>query len=255
MHFMRNFSEGNKNILIGGRSPVLGTSGTTVKNLNVLDNLISYRNLAVTTVSVSSSNQAADIAAGTGAQKVHVFGLNAAGAPVSETISLNATDGRTTATGLITFSAVFAAEISAGSGRVNAGDIYVYTTGTALTAGVPTALTTTWVKILVGMSSGDNGYYVVPAGHTASISKVMIHTRSQIAVMSVWAEPVAANGGLGALEQIWSMGLPATTPVVETEILNSYSFRAGTALYLRITPTTTLAMATANMVIALTKQV
>jgi hypothetical protein len=48
------------------------------------------------------------------------------------------------------------------------------------------------------------------------------------------------------------MNLPATSPVVETTILkNAYEFVAGSDLYLRIIPTTSLAVGTAYMLLTL----
>jgi hypothetical protein len=254
MHFFNNYTNPPKRaVLINGRSPVAGTSGTTIKNLNVLDNLINYSALSPTTVSVSSSNQVADIAAGTGARQVHIFGLGTDLNPLQETITLHATDGRIPVVGTKTFYTVFAAEVSAGSGRTNVGDIYVYTTGTAQTNGIPTALTTTWIRILPTLSSSESGFYVVPKGYEATISDLIIHTRSQIGIISVWTE-YPGTAGVGSLEQVWQMGLPATTPVVQTKILRNYKFREGAYIYLRVTPGTTLAIATASMEIVLTKK-
>jgi hypothetical protein len=250
MHFVKNFDITDDNILIGSKSPNAGTSGTTVKNLNPLDNLINYDTFAPGTVSLSSSSQTADIAAGTGAQQVTVYGLSSVTSlPISEVITLNATDGRISVTGTQSFSRVFAAEVTlSGSGQINAGDIYVYTTGTALTSGVPTSLNTTWVKILAGEGSGANGLYTVPSGKKAIISNLILGNRSQIAVISIWARNPTSN----TIENVWQMNLPATSPVVETTILkNAYEFVAGSDLYLRIIPTTSLAVGTAYMLLTL----
>ncbi len=253
MHFVKNFDASSYSVLISGKSPNAGTSGTAIKNLNVLDNLINYDALAELTVSLSSSNQAADIATGTGARTVRIFGLSAVTyLPITEDINLHATDGRTTVSGTKVFSRVFAAEVvSAGTGNINAGDIYIYTFGTSMNAGptgIPVALTTTWLKILVGEGGASNGFYTVPAGKTAKISSIMMHTRTQIGVVSIWTKSLTSN----SRENIFQIGLPATTPVVQTDILkNAYTFPEKTAMYIRFTPVTTLALGTVHMTVSL----
>lgn len=241
MHFFKNFDISDENILIYGKSPNAGTSGTTIKNLNTLDNLINYDTFSPGTVSMSSSNQTSDIAAGTGARQVTIFGLeNTTYLPITETLTLHATDGRIAVTGTKIFYRVFAAEvILAGSGKTNVGDLYIYTTGTALTAGVPTVLTTTWVKILLGEGGGSNGLYTVPANKKAVINKCTFSNRTQIATYSVFATSTVANNR----ENIFQLSLPATAPVYETDIFkNAYEFAALTDLYIRITPAVSLAV-------------
>lgn len=247
MHFLKNFANTNRRVLVSGRSPNAGTSGTSIKNLNNIDNLLNYGTFATGTVSLSSSNQANDIAAGTGARKIGVFGLDENGLPQYEEINTHATDGRTAVTGIKQFSAVFGAEVLlAGSTFANVGDIYVYTTGTTIASGIPSALTTTWVKILATEGSSQNGYYKVPANKTANILDIVASNRSQIATIGIWIRPAS----VGSLENIFSFSMPATSPVLSTNILrNSIELQPLTEVYLRITPATTLAIANANIIV------
>lgn len=240
MHFVGNFN--TSRVIIGGKSPLAGTSLTGWKNLTTTDNLLNMGALATGTVSVSSSSATDN--ASTGAREVLVFGLDAAFKPQVESFVLN---GLTARVGLKTFSRVFAMEVSlSGTGKINAGDIYCYTTGTALTSGVPTALTTTWVKALAGEGSGSNGFYTVPAGYTAIIEKVILSCRGQVADMGLWAESPVSN----TLENLFQLSLLATGPVMETGSVN-YTFKEKTDLYLRIKPAVTLAIATGLMAIKL----
>lgn len=247
MYFSNMYAAKSRKLLISGKSPLAGTSGTTIKNLSVTDQLLNYAAIGNFAISLSSSNQAADIAAGTGARQVIVYGLGVDYLPLSEVVTLNATDGRTAANGAAIFSRVFAAEvIASGTGLGNAGDLYVSKIGTALTSGVPTALTTTWVKILVGESYGTNGFYTVPANRTARIAQMYLHTRAQIATISIQSLEPSTN----TLGTAWSMGMPATTPVVLVEEL-PVRFPPRTDIYLRVTAATTLAIVTAQMLVAL----
>jgi len=238
MHFIKNFAN-PRTVTIGGRSPVAGTSGTAVKNLNVLDNLLNYGSFALTTVSVSSSSATDNNS--TGARVVKVFGLDANFMPQTENLVLT---GQTAKVGLLTFSRVFAMEVVvAGTGKANAGDLYAYTTGTALTSGVPTALTTTWVKVLAGEGAGENGLYTVPANRYAVVDRWSMANRNQIAEISIWAEAPEAS----ILEKVCRMTLPAIGPVCETAFVDGYTFSPKTDIYLRVTAATSLAMATAYM--------
>jgi hypothetical protein len=118
---------------------------------------------AATTTTISSSN-AADTAAGTGAQTVLVDGLNANYERVTEVASLNGQTGVTLTNQYLRVNRVTI--LTAGSGGTSAGSIFVGT-GT-VTTGVPAV-----VLNRTGASSNESesGFYTVPAGYTAYITR------------------------------------------------------------------------------------
>jgi hypothetical protein len=110
-------------------------------------------------VGVASTDNVADIAAGTGALTVRVFGLDASGDAQSNDVTLT---GQTAANTASTFSAVFQVLVlTTGSGNANAGTIYVGT-GT-FTAGVPAVR---MLSIEAGFNISLSAYYVVPNAKT-----------------------------------------------------------------------------------------
>ena len=148
-------------VRLWGRNPA---TNTTFENLNAVSNLVTYSGLgAAAKLQVSSSSTDDDGSpVGTGALTLKIIGLNAAYVLQEETVTLN---GQTAVETAATFLRVFAAYVvTAGTGLTNAGDIYVYKTGQAITSGVPNALTTTWVKIAIGYGGDTSGMITVPAG-------------------------------------------------------------------------------------------
>lgn len=166
-----------------GYNPVLfnrGTIGTAILNISdTAQNIdmgvtfdIAYK-LDVTSSSTS------DAAAGTGARTVEIYGLDFDGNPLSETITMNGNAIVQTANA---FWRVFVAKvITAGTGRKNAGDIYIVKTGTGgtYTAGVPGTLTSLIIKILVGLMLGTSGMWTCPRGYTYVMDKIVLCARVQ----------------------------------------------------------------------------
>jgi len=112
---------------------------------------------------ITSSN-IADTTASTGARTIVIYGLDTDYNPLVETINLA---GQTKITTVNSFRRVFAAYVTiAGTGEVNAGDIYIVKTGTGgtYTAGVPGTLTSAVIKMLTGDSLGYSGVWTVPRG-------------------------------------------------------------------------------------------
>lgn len=110
-------------------------------------------------MSVASSS-ALDTAAGTGARTVRVEGIKATGAKFSEDVTLNGTtEVALTNTDAIAINRAYV--LTAGSGGVNAGDIYVGD-GT-FTAGVPAEI---FNKILAGYGQSLHGLYSSPTGRS-----------------------------------------------------------------------------------------
>lgn len=142
-----------------------------------------------------SSSSAADAAAGTGARTVEIYGLDKDFNPQSETITIN---GQTLATSTKTFRRVFAAIVQTfGSGGQNAGDIYIYKTGTGgtITAGVPGTLTGVALKMLVGDNLAFNGLFTAARGANYKLSMLAVNGRAQAGtVICKHGKPTAATG-------------------------------------------------------------
>lgn len=124
---------------------------------------------------VSSSSTADDGSpAGTGALTLTVYGVDDRFEPISETCTLN---GRTMVTGTKRFRRVHAAVVATvGTGRANAGDIYVFgpSDSVALSSGVPTALTNVLCKIPVGMGQGFSGLWTTPKNTQWKAKKIIL---------------------------------------------------------------------------------
>jgi len=125
------------------------------------------------------SSAVADAAAGIGARTVTIYGLALDGTQLIETVTLN---GQTPVTSTKAFWRVFGAiVVTAGTGRVNAGDIYIYKTGTGgtITAGVPGTLTSAAIKILVGENFGTSGMWTAPLGTSYTLDQFVPSCRAQ----------------------------------------------------------------------------
>jgi hypothetical protein len=145
-----------------GRNPTVGTAFEDLNHygLAIDPYLIMATGFALDVVSSST----ADAAAGTGARTLRVVGLDAAGAFQTAVVTMN---GQTIVTTTTIWTDVWAADvITTGTGRTNAGDIYLIKTGTGgvITAGVPATVTSGMLKILVGWNTDMNGHFCVPVG-------------------------------------------------------------------------------------------
>ncbi|HSW65346.1 MAG TPA: hypothetical protein VLH56_18865 [Dissulfurispiraceae bacterium] len=178
MDLRRNFK--NDLIRFQGRNVALATSLENVNELSLAFNYgtSAFGNTAYTLDIISSSTS--DAAAGTGARKVEVIGLDANWAMQIKEYTLNGQTAVTT-TG-DTWLRVFQAEVTAcGTGLTNAGDIYIYKTGSGgtITAGVPGTLTSAWIKVLAGYGAGYSGMFTVPAGKAYRLEYLTIGARTQ----------------------------------------------------------------------------
>jgi hypothetical protein len=215
------------------------TTGTTLQNLHILNaGAIDYSIAPFATpaaVQISSSS-AVDTVLGTGAQTVLVVGLDANYNKQVETIPTN---GLSASIGTKVFSRVFSIDVlTAGTGAVNAGNVFCSPTGTALTSGVPTAAST-WVMVAIGDGFGCNGLFTVPANKQGTISAVWLFNTTQIAEVSV----VAKVGG--AFSQLFFGRLAATSPQIDFPIFGKLPEK--TDIYLRIKAVTTGAIAAGRM--------
>jgi hypothetical protein len=133
---------------------------------------------SATTMTVSSSD-ANDTSAGTGARTIQISGLDGDYNEISETIILN---GQTPVTTTNSFLRVNRGIVlTAGSGGVNAGIIYVGT-GT-VTSGVPANKYTTINGD--GTNQTLQAFWTVPAGYTAYVYQTNISTGSSSATPAV----------------------------------------------------------------------
>jgi hypothetical protein len=155
----------HKQVYKFGQNAVVGNSVETIWSQG---GLYSYPPSA-TTMTVSSSNTN-DTSAGTGARTVLISGLDGDYDEISETITLN---GQTAVTTTNSFLRVNRAIVlTAGSGGVNAGIIYVGT-GT-VTSGVPANIYTTINGD--GTNQTLQTFWTVPANYTAYIHQTNIST-------------------------------------------------------------------------------
>ena len=124
---------------------------------------------SATTMTVSSSD-ANDTSAGTGARTVLISGLDGSYNEISETITMNGQTPVTTSNSYLRMNRALV--LTAGSGGVNAGIIYVGT-GT-VTSGVPANKYTTINGD--GTNQTLQAFWTVPAGYTAYIYQTNIST-------------------------------------------------------------------------------
>jgi hypothetical protein len=146
-----------------GRSPAVGTAFEDLNHygLAIDPYLIMTTGFALDVVSSSTADASPS---GTGARTIRIVGLDAAGAFQTAVVTLN---GQTIVTTTTIWTDVWAADvITTGTGRANAGDIYIIKTGTGgvITAGVPATVTSGMLKILVGWNTDMNGHFCVPVG-------------------------------------------------------------------------------------------
>ena len=109
--------------------------------------------------------------ASTGALTLAVFGMDMYFRPQTEIVTLN---GQTQVLTANRYRRIMAAEVvTAGSGKTNAGDLYVYFADhVTISTGVPTAFTGVPIKILAGNSIGWSGLWTLPQNTQYKITKL-----------------------------------------------------------------------------------
>jgi hypothetical protein len=170
-----------------GRNLALPTTEANINEFNTL--LVRWASLydAAYQLDISSSSAADVAASGTGARTIDIYGLDKDFNPLKETIALN---GQTKVTTVNSFRRVFEIVVAtAGSGFLNAGDIYVVKGGTGgtYTAGVPGTLTGATIKALVGDNYGLSGLWTVPRNEKPyGLSSVLVSARAQSGTVRIW---------------------------------------------------------------------
>ncbi len=198
-----------------GLSPQFGT------NSYVFDQSAISATPAV--VGVASTDNTNDIAAGTGALTVRIFGLDASGDAQTEDVTMT---GTTAANTVATFSAVFEVIVlTTGANNANTGTIYVGT-GT-FTAGVPAVR---MLSMDIGFNASLSGYYVVPNAKALYLQHLIITIASTTKV----AEVFVATSADGIL---WVTSLPfgGGSGSLVTDILAAPPLAAGTHIRLNVT--------------------
>ena len=173
------------------------TVGTTLEELTGYDVPMDWTSVLAAAAAMDvSSSSASDTAAGTGAQKVRLFGVDGNYAFVTEDITMN---GQTKVAGVQSFLRVFGAEVvQSGGGKVNAGDIHIVKTGTGgtYTAGVPGTLTSAVTKMLTGWGSSLNGLFTTPASQKWELSDMLVSARAQAVTILVQVQDFAKDNSL-----------------------------------------------------------
>jgi hypothetical protein len=149
------------------RSAYLPSGTTTEQSIWGEGGIYSFP-ASATIMSVSSSS-ANDTSAGTGARTLLVQGLNASYAEIQEVVSLNGQTGVSTINSFLRINSICV--LTAGSGGVNAGNIYVGT-GT-ITGGKPANV---YRVALAGNGCGEGAGYCVPAGKTLFLRTLYMYS-------------------------------------------------------------------------------
>ena len=210
-----------------GKFPTLrcrGTIGNSQVNLNALAVAMKWASVFAVAhkLDVTSSSANDDGSpAGTGAQIIRILGLDADYNRIYEDVVLNGTTIVITAN---KFLRVFSAFVkTAGTGLVNAGDIYIIKTGTSTytTPGVPDTLTSAAIKMPAGGNIGFSGLITVPRGCVYGVKEFIVTARAQNAtVIFTQGNPtdlafkgpieilkieVSDNSGGGADAGVWTL--------------------------------------------------
>lgn len=188
-----------------------GAIGTAWEHLYEFSQDIDIRTVMGAGFAVAaSSSSAADDTGGTGAITIRVYGLDVNYKEVSEDIVL---DGQTPVIGTKVFLRVFGATvITHGTGKINAGDIYIIKTGTGgtYTTGVPGTITSALVKILAGEGSGMSGFYTVPANKRLRLESISFGNYTQACVLGIFSQNCEGTDQARALEFPLNMGNQAS---------------------------------------------
>lgn len=182
----------HENICPYGINADIGTSSETVWAEGGI-----YTYPSAATVMKVSSSSADDAAAGTGARTVLISGLDADYNEISETVTLDGQDEVETTNEFLRINEAFV--LTAGSGKGNAGNIYIGT-GT-VTTGKPAT-----VFGILPTSAGrlEQAVYTVPANHSAYIHKFVFSSFN-------------ATAGAATFGQLWTL-TPAGVYVLATTV-------------------------------------
>jgi hypothetical protein len=195
-----------------------------------------------------SATSSADRNGGTGAQLITITGLGEAFELQWETIAPPSSQVLY-ATTTKKFTRVFAAEVTqAGTGKQNAGTIYVIKNGTSAVpaAGIPPTLTSAMLIMAAGTNADASAYFTVPAESSYALSNIVITNRSQIATFYVYVENAAGLKKVWGQYEIPATGLPF---IIDKQMLGNLILTEREEISIRAVAATTGAVATASMVL------
>jgi len=162
-------------------------------------------------VSSSSTNDAGP--SGTGARKIRVYGLDVNYKPIYEDFTLN---GQNKVVGTQYFFRVQPRIdiLEAGSGGVNAGDIYVYDSSDTPSEGVPA--TNSKIFGIVGAGDGNcqMGMITVPVGHRAILKEFWASTQATASHFAAYNLKLISPTGLIQLVQLGSVSTTGVNWIV-----------------------------------------
>lgn len=150
-------------VMITGRNAATNTSYENIMEGSIA---LNWRTIFDTAYAIDMAcANVADVSTGTGAKSVRIYGLGEDFKWQTEDL---VTNGQSTAyvTSTKKFFRVFGADVvTHGTGRTNAGIIYLVKTGTGgtLTSGVPATLTSQAAIMQAGIGTVSSGMYTVPA--------------------------------------------------------------------------------------------
>ena len=238
-----------RDVEVWGRNAVVGNSA--FEELYAYDQALSWPAILASAAKLDiTSSNAADAAAGTGARKLLVFGLDANYNILSEEVTLN---GQTIVTTAASFLRVFGAEVTAcGSGLVNAGDIHIVKTGTGgtYTTGVPGTLTSAICKVLIGYGASGNGLFTVPAGKTARLKGLLLTARAQACTFQIASQRLtdATDNSLHVDFPV-EVAVNSTSYISAEEIGMKHSWGEKTDIRLRVIAAAASGIATGMMLL------
>lgn len=172
------------NNLFSWRNPVIfgrATIGTSKLNVYELAQALDWGAVFNAAYALDiTSTSTADAAAGTGARTIRIFGLDFVGNPLSADVTLN---GQIIVTTTKLFWRIFGAIVlTSGTGRKNAGDIFIVKTGTGgtYTTGTPGTLTSGVLKMLAGENKAMSGIFTAPRGSVYRLIQLILNDRVQV---------------------------------------------------------------------------
>jgi len=217
--------------IVTGFNNNLNTSEETVSDVSALLASPILGSGAQLKIASASAN---DAVAGTGAKSIIIAGLNDGYIPIFETVSMN---GQTVVTTTNYFLFVYGAEVnSAGSGGVNAGQIYVADPSVTFTSGVPGDLTKVYASILAGKNISSNGFWCAPAGMNYELHKIIVAARTQISHLLLRQKLTMQDNLWKVINEfpignmgIWEINMPRPIDVPAKSVIEfrAYSTTAG----------------------------
>jgi hypothetical protein len=207
-------------LLTGQRVLLAGLNGVlpvTEEDIGDMSASLVLNATAGVTIKIASSDNTADVAAGTGAQKVLLFGLDATGKWQTDELTMNGQTPVVSAKtwGLAGGLPILGADVSqAGTGGKNAGIICVVENGVTITTGASGDMTKTYALIPIGAGKSSNAFYQVPTGERFEVHGVHFSTSLQSATFYLRIHQYGAPGG-GQLIPVGSVGPNAAVSDVD----------------------------------------